>query len=231
MVSRFINSFHRNDGDEQRVFQAKVLSLLTEMRPERTFSIADDPQTINCSESTLGLTNLRANFLLTTRTDADLRELLQETLIIAIDALADAENKRDWETAKLILMPQLMPQEYLSRMDLISRPFGDNVVVGYVLDSEKTYAYVTERDYEGWGIDTNQMHTVALENLDARSKGLEATVIEGSNGLIAVNTLDGFDASRILLAELRERFAEILGTTDFFFGVPRFSYLLVGERR
>ncbi|MEQ1921728.1 MAG: DUF1444 family protein [Pyrinomonadaceae bacterium] len=226
ILSRLVNSFRRNDGDEQRAFQVKVLSLLREMRPDRTFSATDDPLTLKCDESTLGLTNLRANFLLTTRTDSDLRLLLQESLVVTIDAVRDLGDTPEWDTAKRYLMPQLMPSEYLNKMDLVSKPFGDTVVIGYVLDSDKTYSYVTVRDFESWGIGLESLHTQALNNLDLRSKGLEATVVEGTNGIIAIDTLDGFDASRILLPDLRERFAETLGTCDFFFGIPNRDFLI-----
>ncbi len=226
MLSRFINSFKRNDLDEQRAFQTKVLSMLRELLPERSFSASDDPLTLQSGESTLGLTNLRANFLLTTQTDADLRELLNETLIISIDAATANEEEISWSSARSVLMPQLMPAEFLLKLDLVSQYFGDNIVIGYVLDAEKTYSYVTERMLARWDIDLYELSEKALENLEVRSKGLEATVIEGTNGIIAVDTMDGFDATRILLPDLRKRFAEILGTRDFFFGVPNRDFLI-----
>jgi len=199
--------------------------MLRDMHPDRKVSQSDDPLVIDCDESKLGLTNIKANFLHTTQTDSDLRELIAETLSVPINAVKDIDMA-DWNTAKERLMPQLMPAAYLDRMPLIWRPFGDVVVVGYVLDSEKAYSYVTSNELAAWNVDADEVHEIAISNLDRRSKGLEATFVPGDNGLIAVAGMDGFDATRILLVGLREKFAESLGADEFFFGIPNRDFLI-----
>ena len=226
MIDRLINSFKRTDGDEQRAFQAKVVAILRDLHPESAFTSNEDALMIDCDESQLGLTNLKANFLQTTQTDQDLRELIADTLSVAIIAVKDVDKSHDWNAAKGRLMPQLMPAAYLERMPLVSRPFGDIVVVGYVLDSEKAYSYVGSNELAEWNVEADEVHEIAIENLDQRSKGLEATFTPGDNGLIAVAGMDGFDATRILLTGLREKFAESLSVEEFFFGIPNRDFLI-----
>lgn len=230
MISRFINKFRKTDGDEQRAFQNRVLNVLREIYPGKPFSLADDPLSLRSEGEVLGLTNLRSHFLLTTQTDADLRTIVADHFggVWASLGLANREGMA-WNEARSMVMPQLMPEEFLTKLDLASFEFGGDVVIGLVIDSEKAYSYVTADDLARWDIDKESVYASALANLDGRSLDLEATVIPGENGLIVVNTLDSFDAARILLPRLQGKFAEILGS-PFNFGVPNRDFLICWSR-
>lgn len=226
MISRFVNLFKKSDLDEQRAFQHRVVKILMEVYPEKEFSLNDDPLALDHKGQTLGLTNIKAHFLLSTRTDQDLRAIVSEHFANVFD-VAGLEDMATttWEVANAQLMPQLMPSEYLEKLDLVSRSFGGGIVLGFVLDSEKTYSYVTKENAARWGVGDDIVYETALQNLSDRSHGIEATGVPGPNGLVVVNSMDGFDATRISLVEMRDYFATIIGF-PFYFGVPNRDFLI-----
>ncbi len=122
-------------------------------------------------------------------------------------------------------MPQLMPQEFLEKFDLVHFPFGDNVVLGFVFDTESAYSYVRSEERSAWKVDEETIRSASFVNLSERSNGIEMAAFPGDNGLFVVNTLDGFDAVRILDKGLQELVAEHLGS-PFFAGVPNRDFLI-----
>ena len=227
MISGFINLFKKSDGDEQRAFQRRVLAMLGEVQPECEYSPATDPLAIKLGEQVLGLTNLRASFSLTSQTDDDLRQLVTVHFQQVAAGLLDVDERTQvtWEEASPTLMPQLMPAEFLEKLDLVSVPFTGEIVVGFVLDGQKTYSYVTRSDSKRWDQDASDIYSFAIQNLERRSTGIEMAGFPGENPLMVVNTMDSFDAVRILLEGLRERIAGVVGD-EFYFGVPNRDFLI-----
>lgn len=226
MTSRFTHLFKKTDGDEQRAFQTRVLSLLRELHPDKSFSRSDDPLILMLDKQTLGLTNIRSNFLLSSQTDGDLRDIVAAHFENVLAGLSLTEREElNWELAKGLLRPQLMPKEFLEKMPLISRPFGDEIVVGFVIDAEKAYSYVSKADIDRWGVDEGDIYEAALANLNEASQGMQLQVFPGTNGFAVVNTMDGFDAVRITLPEFRAIFGETIGN-PFYFGVPNRDFLI-----
>lgn len=226
MISRFTRLFKKSDGDEQRAFQTRVLSLLRELYPDKAFSESDDPLTIVFDRQTLGLTNIRSNFLLTSQAEGDFRDIVSEHFQNILAGLSlPGRDELNWERSKTLLKPQLMPKEFVEKIPLVSRPFGDEIVLGFVIDSEKAYSYVSKTDVDRWGVDEQEIHDAALDNLNETSKGMELQVFPGPNAFAVVNSMDGFDAARIILPELREIFGGNIGI-PFYFGVPNRDFLI-----
>ena len=72
------------------------------------------------------------------------------------------------------------------------------------------------------------LHRTAIDNLVARSEAISAHAAQDENGnvnLILFQTMDGYDASRILLPTLHERLKEHLGS-PFAAGIPNRDILL-----
>ena len=226
MISRFINIFKTSDRDEQLAFQKRVLSIINELHPDRSCFASEDPLLLDLDGLKMGLTNLRANFLLTTQTDSDLQELTETHVKNLTDGIAEAEKRgKNWDDVTSKLMPQLMPSAFLEDLDLVSFPFGGGVVVGFVVDAETSYTYVLESDLEQWDVTKTEVYETALQNLDDRSDGIEFSEAPCPNGLFVVNSMDGFDAVRIIWSSLRIRCAEMIGS-PFYFGVPNRDFLI-----
>jgi uncharacterized protein YtpQ (UPF0354 family) len=226
MISRFVNIFKKTDLDEQRAFQRRVHAILSERYADRDFTLTDDPSTLNMGETVLGLTNLKANFLLSEQTEADLKELAAAQFDIVFQSTEYFDGmKFGWEEAQGRLMPQLMPADFVTKMDLIHFPFGDEVLIGFVLDSDEAYGYLRNESIADWEVDKNEIKSRAISNLGERSKGIEMTVVPADNGIFAVNTMDGFDAVRIIDPALQQVISEYIGT-PFCLGVPNRDFLI-----
>lgn len=226
MTSRFVNLFKKNDLDEQRAFQRKVHGMLGERFPDRLFTLPDDPLTLESEGTVFGLTNLRSNFLLSSQNDADLRKLIENQFPAMLEGVLAADrNDLGWSDAAQKLMPQLMPSEFLEKMDLVSFPFGDNVEMGFVIDSDKSYSYVRHEELDRWGVTPDDIRRVSIENLNIHSKGIEMMAIPGENAFFVINTMDGFDAVRIVVPEITSLIAEHIGS-PFFTGVPNRDFLI-----
>jgi hypothetical protein len=226
MISRFVNLFKKNDLDEQRAFQHMVHKLASELFPEKKIEICDDPLTLLRDGGVVGITNLKAEFLLSSKTDAVLKELIQSKFGLLF-AKPDDEDDSNWETVKSMLMPQLMPESFVRRapIELVHKQFGDDVSIGIVIDSESSYAYANVDNIDAWGVGVDEIFETALENLNERSRGIAMEAFPGKNGFFVVNTMDGFDAARIFLPKLQDLIAEHLGL-PFYAGVPNRDFLI-----
>lgn len=226
MISKFKNQFKKNDFYEQKFFQNRIFNLLEINFPDFRFVKADDPLIIYWNENKLGLSNIYAQFLLTAQTNYELTELVKdhfEKVIESKDLLEDKEQL--WEEINNLVLPQLMPVEYSSQFQAVNFPFGEEIHIGFVVDDEKAYQYVTQEALNEWGISDSELWSAGIENLSEKSYDLEMTFVPPPNGIIVINTMDSFDAVRILVPHIQEFIREKLGET-FYFGVPNRDFLI-----
>lgn len=228
MVSQFTNRFKKKDLDEQRSFQRKVLVAARELFPDVEFTRSEDPYTILSNGQTLGLTNIFAHYLLGAKTDAELRSIVENHLRNVLNAtdLIGQMGSADWAVARKTLMPQIVSISYTARAQMVHFPFPDDgLVVGFVLDTANAYIFVTENELVSWNVTADDLLNAAYENLARRSESIEMTCVPGENALAIINTLDGFDAARILLPEIRENIGNAIGLL-FYFGIPNRDFLI-----
>jgi uncharacterized protein YtpQ (UPF0354 family) len=106
---------------------------------------------------------------------------------------------------------------------VLSIPFCGEVRIAFVLDSERTFRYVTEDMFETWNVNIKEVTDLAIANLEQRSDDLAAASVQGS--LLAIKTNDSFDAARILSPAIRKLIVESVGS-PFCFGVPNRDFLV-----
>ena len=115
------------------------------------------------------------------------------------------------------------------RLDhLATQPLVPGLCVGYVVDGDRTIAYVSQDAVRRWQTDLDDLHERAMRNLVERSENMKAHAAQDAEGeinLILFQTLDGYDASRLLLPNLHERLREHLGS-PFVAAVPNRDILL-----
>jgi uncharacterized protein YtpQ (UPF0354 family) len=116
-----------------------------------------------------------------------------------------------------------MPIEYSNKTPVLHFPLGDEVIIGIAIDDEKSYRYATDKDLETWQVSEDEIYQNALANLDEKTKSIEMMVVPQS--VVIINTMDSFDAARILLPDLRKFITENLGT-PFYFGIPNRDFLI-----
>jgi uncharacterized protein YtpQ (UPF0354 family) len=111
---------------------------------------------------------------------------------------------------------------------MITQPLVGSLVVAYAVDSDRTIAYIPGAHFDSWGITLEELHETAIANLVSRSDNIQAHAAQDDDesiNLVLFQTLDGYDASRILLPTLHERLREHLGS-PFAAAIPNRDILL-----
>jgi len=169
-----------------------------------------------------------------------------------LDAVADTllKSLRGYDTARTItsfeplrerVFPMLKPITLLASVRerklpmLVYRPFLADLIIAYVIDEPSSVAYINEQHLERWELPEHELHAQAMENLHRRTdERANFTVVgEGAQRLIIFNSMDGYDAARLLMPALLERWRPELGGR-MVIGVPSRDFLILfgdGDRQ
>jgi uncharacterized protein YtpQ (UPF0354 family) len=140
----------------------------------------------------------------------------------------------NFEELRERVFPMLKPLSLLATVRerklpmLVYRPFLADLMIAYVIDEPNQVAYINEQHLERWGIAEHELHEQALQNLRRRTdeRGNYTAAGTGEQRLIIFNTQDGFDATRLLLPSLLERWRpEFSGR--MVIGVPNRDFLIL----
>jgi uncharacterized protein YtpQ (UPF0354 family) len=151
-----------------------------------------------------------------------------------VELLRAAEGQPDQSATFEELRPRIYPvmlskgPRDVTGLPLVSQQILEGLAVGYAVDSKSTIAYIPTAVFAGWGISMEDLHAAAMENLVARSETLAAHAAQDEDGrvnLILIQTMDGYDASRILLPGLHDHLREHLGS-PFLAGIPNRDILV-----
>ncbi len=88
---------------------------------------------------------------------------------------------------------------YLADNALARRALDAEVDVAYVVEGQFQMTFVTRGMLGAWGLGVDALHTVALENLRAKTRHLLEEIGGPRREYVA---LDGYDATRLLVADL-----------------------------
>lgn len=150
-----------------------------------------------------------------------------------VELLRAAEGTPD-QTAKFDeikgrVMPMVLPENATDKQGaMVSQSLLPGLRVVYALDNDRTIAYIPQVVFEGWGVSLDDLHDTAISNLVERSSeigGQAAQDEDGTINLVILQTLDGYDASRLLLPSLHDRLKRFLGS-PFAAGIPNRDILL-----
>lgn len=171
----------------------------------------------------ISLQNLKAKFDQSDLAQGTLERLVVEHLQLVID---DEPSVSDFTTARQKLRPQLMPPEYAKQASIISFPFGKTLAVGIVLDSDRSYLYLTQEHAQRWSKSPDELLELSIANLNEASREMQMSSAANEEAKwIAIETKDGFDAVRILIPKFRGFLAERLGS-PFRFAIPNRDFLV-----
>jgi hypothetical protein len=159
--------------------------------------------------------------------------------------------EHDWSAAEPLLFPLLRPSgtqgmavtevdpEALAAESSRnhSQPLLDEgpceLSVVYAIPATGFDVIVNGDHLVSWGVSVADIQDAALRNLGAWSAGAAWTdEVSGERRLISSDTGDGWDASRILLTEVRDRLtAELGGAGRVLIGLPERHLLVAGALR
>jgi hypothetical protein len=150
-----------------------------------------------------------------------------------VELLRASEGSPDrngsFEELKDRILPMILAdKDIAAHRNTVTQPLIEGLHVAYAIDSDRTIAYIPESQFEGWEVSREALHEAAIDNLVARSEAMNAHAAqdeEGQINLILFQTMDGYDASRVLLPTLHDRLREHLGS-PFAAGIPNRDILL-----
>lgn len=206
-------------------FKTRVLQALARVYPKRRFTPSIDADALECEGATYGLYNLRLTAGVGSRSDAEFDALIRSHFAL-IESSVPATQPADWDSVKSSLRPQLCPVDFLKKLPLAHRPLGGGLIIGVVIDGEKSYRYATSQDLQAWDVGFDDLLIYATANLNEASAGnTPMHFVPGPDRLVAVKTQDGFDAARIVVPEFRSFIGSKLGS-PFLFAVPNRDFLI-----
>jgi uncharacterized protein YtpQ (UPF0354 family) len=138
------------------------------------------------------------------------------------------DREMDFAALKERILPMVLPENSSAHDGVVSEPLVEGLRIGYAIDNDRTIAYIPQSHFAGWGISEDDLHEVAIDNLVKRSEQMSAHAAQDDDGnisLIIFQTMDGYDASRLLLPTLHDRLREHLGS-PFCAGIPNRDILL-----
>jgi uncharacterized protein YtpQ (UPF0354 family) len=206
-------------------FREQVITLVRRLFPELSFTAPPTEWDLLISgETQIGLVNLRAKYELSQRTEEELEALVRDHFAV-VQGFGSAEIP--FEEARERIRPQIMPMEYALEKPLIAFGFAPELMVGLVLDSERSYVYLRPEDAERWKMTHLQLLDLALANLEEASQGLQIHYSEdGDTKIMFVQAGDGFDAARVLLPKLRKIATGKMGSPCYF-AIPNRDFLML----
>lgn len=158
--------------------------------------------------------------------------------------------EHDWAAAEPLLFPLLRPsgtpEMAVTEIDALalaadsrshSQPLVDEgpceLAVVYAIPAIGFDVIVNGDHLVSWGVGAVDLQDAALRNLAAWSASAAWTdEVSGERRLISSDTGDGWDASRILLGEVREKLtAELGGAGRVLIGLPERHLMLAGALR
>jgi hypothetical protein len=150
----------------------------------------------------------------------------------AVELIRAAEGSPDrngsFDELRDRILPMIIVDGEQDRRTMVAQPLINGLAVAYAIDSDRTIAYIPEPQFAEWKIDRDTLHETAIENLVKRSESMSAHAAqdeEGNINLILFQTMDGYDASRVLLPNLHEKLREHLGS-PFCAAIPNRDILL-----
>lgn len=205
---------------EPEAFGEHVARILKRQYPDRGVELAG-PLDLVLAGKHLGLENLYRMVMHDPERGTELVENYLERLIEG-DALSTMPLPLS--AAKPRIMPRIQPLsifEHLDREQVAHVPFVNDTVIVFVLDMPQMTVSITIEQMMRWGLQVEDLDTIARENLDGYAPDLQIQLVDSSEGGRAaiVSRQDGYDAARLLLDSLHNRLApELHG--DFYVAAP-----------
>ena len=203
-------------------------SVMTSAKPEvrRALELATGPQSI------LRLDNAYVTYLSAHddgEVDAErlLKDWFERLWGEKYDKLAGFDEMRS------LIYPVLKPNSFARDVEVrvLRRPLLEGELdVLMAIDTGRTLRFVSEQDLAAWpGISEDEVFFYARENLLALSRDMQVNALanpEGKPTAIIFASGDGYDASKLILPDLYQKLAALLGP-DLLVGVPNRDFMIV----
>jgi hypothetical protein len=159
----------------------------------------------------------------------DVRHHIERWVVELVRAAEGTPDRTgSFEELRDRILPMIVADGERDRRTMVTEPLLEGLSIAYAIDSDRTIAYIPESQFKEWAVDQETLHDAAIENLVKRSESMSAHAAQDEHGkinLILFQTMDGYDASRVLLPNLHEKLREHLGS-PFVAAIPNRDILL-----
>jgi len=207
-------------------FIEQLFQVVTRRFPLVKLAEGDEPFTVRVNGNLVGLENL---YRMSVLKPDDVTHNIERWVV---ELLRAAEGSPDRELAfedlRERILPMILPENSAAHEGVVSESLVEGLRIGYAIDNDRTIAYIPQAHFANWSISVDDLHETAIENLIRRSEQMSAHAAQDEDGnisLIIFQTMDGYDASRVLLPTLHEKLREHLGS-PFCAGTPNRDILL-----
>lgn len=205
------------------IFAQRVLELAREKFPLLECETATDFQ-LKLGESKVNLFNFYRSYL-NSPEQFEAIVLPALTTVVQVQGWGKSQTEPELDTVRERIMPMLYPEDVWREKfpTFIGVPWVGGLVVLYVVDESQAYWYIRGDLLTSWGLTTDDLHEIAMENLDRYfdNQPMEFTLAgeeEGPRLLIPARP-DAYNAARLLSEKFHLKMREVMGG-DFAVGAP-----------
>lgn len=225
MASMIVNSlkFSEQPACPPEVFAERVLELARRKFPLLDCQPAPDFQ-IKLGESKVNLFNFYRSYI---STPEKFESIVLPALatVVQVQGWGKEQTEPQLESVRERVMPMLYPEDVWQERfpNFVGVPWVGGLVVLYVVDESHAYWYIRDDLLESWQLTTDELHQIALENLnryfdDAPMEFTVAGEDEGPRLLIPTRP-DAYNTSRLLSEPFHAKLRTVLGS-EFAVGTP-----------
>jgi uncharacterized protein YtpQ (UPF0354 family) len=174
-----------------------------------------------------------SNFFSAYSRDPAQLDIVVENFVKAMLGVLPDRSASDFAELADRIYPMLKPLDLLVTVRerklpmLAYREFLADLLVAYVIDEQRSVAFINEDHLERWGVSVQDLHEQAIENLRLRTlERVDYTVVgEGEQRLFIFHSGDGYDATRLLLSDVLAGWAREL-PGHLVIGIPNRDFLI-----
>jgi uncharacterized protein YtpQ (UPF0354 family) len=160
-------------------------------------------------------------------------DIIVSNFVSATLGLTPRREVSDFAALADRVYPMLKPIEVLATVRerelpmLAYREFLADLIITYVIDEQRSVAFINEDHLDRWGVDVQEVHTRAITNLGRRTREqVDYTVAgEGEQRIFIFNSADGYDATRLLLTDVLSAWAREL-PGHLVIGIPNRDFMI-----
>jgi uncharacterized protein YtpQ (UPF0354 family) len=207
-------------------FIDQVFQVVTKRFPLVKLAEGDEPFTVKVNGNLVSLENI---YRMSALKPEEMRHNIERWVVELLRAAEGSPDRElPYEELKERVLPMILPENSAAHEGVVSEPLVEGLRIGYAIDNDRTIAYIPQAHFANWEVTLEDLHDTAIENLVRRSEQMSAHAAQDEDGnisLIIFQTMDGYDASRVLLPTLHDRLREHLGS-PFCAGIPNRDILL-----
>ncbi|QDT42329.1 hypothetical protein Pan241w_24120 [Gimesia alba] len=218
-----------NPSNPPELFANEVLELAHKKFPLINSQILPGFR-LKFGESEMNLANFYRAYL-TTPDNFEKQITTALVTILQINEWGDAQTEPELSEIQDRIMPILLSRESWENNfpNFVGESWIANLAILYVVDESNAYWYIHEKLLRKWNIDQEQLHQIALDNLDRYFDHNQIELIcmskeEGPN-MVIQSRPDAYNASQVLSRSFYQQARRFLGS-EFLAGVPNRDFLL-----